>query len=215
MGVAPEDEVCRGDVLVGDGRVVLEAGFAAELATPVFDGVGHFVLDPSARRVVHGLSRRADHDEAVHQRVIDGALEVVAFVEAGLDGGVDGFPGAIDLAEVGEPGAVGLGFDGGELAVVDGDAGVVVVVEGAVAGLEGEGESGNVFRGDFHFQRVGDFGFDFGAIPMVFEGINLDQFIWLYFSVQVLNLTCQGAGFRPFEAIESIRRATSALATGW
>ena len=57
--VAPEDEVVRGDVGVGDVLVVLDAGLAAELAPPVVDGVLHLGGHPLAGLSLIARSRSA------------------------------------------------------------------------------------------------------------------------------------------------------------
>src|SRR5690242_18664696 len=79
--VAPEDEVAVGDVGVGNGSVVLDGSRAAELESPFANGVGHGGGGPFANLVVHGLASRTDHDEGVHEGVVDGTLEAVTFFQ--------------------------------------------------------------------------------------------------------------------------------------
>ena|SRR5881394_1453509 len=75
--VAPEDEVAVSNVGIGDGSVVFYGSFAAELETPFANGVGHGGGGPVADLVVHGFAGGTDHDEGIHEGVVDGALEGV------------------------------------------------------------------------------------------------------------------------------------------
>ena len=67
----------RGDVGVGDVVVVLDAGLAAELAPPVVDGVLHLGAGPFPTLSFERLAGRPDHQEAVHEGVVDRALQAV------------------------------------------------------------------------------------------------------------------------------------------
>ena len=77
--IAPEDEIVIGDVGIGDGDVIFDGRCTAELESPFANGVGHGIGGPLADLVVHGFAGRADHDEGVHEGVVDWALEVVTF----------------------------------------------------------------------------------------------------------------------------------------
>lgn len=97
-GVAPEDEVAGGDVFLGDGSVVLDDGFTAELLAPFADGALHLSLDPGGGFRALGLAGGADDDEAIEEGMVNGALEVGDFGEASWLGCFCEFPLIVALA---------------------------------------------------------------------------------------------------------------------
>ena len=67
----------RGDVDLGNILVILDACLAAELAPPVVDGVFHFGGRPLADLFVQLRAGRPDHQEAVHEGVVDRPLQAM------------------------------------------------------------------------------------------------------------------------------------------
>ena len=78
--IAPQDQIVGGDIGIGDRVIIFHACVAAELPPPMFDGVPHFGGSPVADFLVHRLAGRAHHQETVHEGVVDGALQPMAFV---------------------------------------------------------------------------------------------------------------------------------------
>ena len=108
--VAPEDEIAVGDVGIGDGSVVLGGSVAAELETPFSDGVGHCGGGPFADLVVHGFSGRTDHDEGVHEGIVDWALEAMTFSYTPVGRPCNQSPAILLFFEMDCPGTVKRSF---------------------------------------------------------------------------------------------------------
>jgi len=99
--VAPEDKIAFGDVGVGDGSVVFNGRCATKLKSPFADGVRHGGGGPFADLVVHGFAGGADHDEGIHERVINRALDAVVFFQMNVRRSSDGSPAVLSLLEMG------------------------------------------------------------------------------------------------------------------
>jgi hypothetical protein len=85
----------------------------------VFDGVLLFGFEPGGGFVVEGRRGWSDEDEAVHEGVIDGALEAVAFGKGISFCLVDSLPFAVFFAKVSGPGAIGFDGFGGDFVAVN------------------------------------------------------------------------------------------------
>ena len=74
---------------------------------PVVDGVRHLGGGPSSDLVVEWIPGRPDHQEAIHEGVVDRALQAVPLAQGAVIIRRDRGPTAVDLAEMGRPRAVG------------------------------------------------------------------------------------------------------------
>ncbi len=143
-GIAPQDQVAGRDVGVGDGSVLAHLGLAAELAAPFGDGVllfgGHPGRDAGGQRRAGGR----DEDEAIHEGVVDGALQAVDLVQAAHRGVIGERPLRAGLAEMRDPGTVAAGNGRRQLLTVDGDGRLTGRSSGTAAGSHIERERGDV-----------------------------------------------------------------------
>ena len=93
--------------VVGEFGITDGADFAAELLPPMFHRVSHFLADPVVEFVTAGGACWEDENEAVHEGVIDRALEAGFLSQRSRFARIDDRPLAIFLAEVSAPGMVG------------------------------------------------------------------------------------------------------------
>src|SRR2546425_231611 len=79
--IAPQHEVVRRDVVGGDFRVVFHSHLAAELPAPVVYRMIHFCRRPLPEFFADRLAGGWHHEERIHERVVNWALQTVAFLQ--------------------------------------------------------------------------------------------------------------------------------------
>ncbi|MEZ5433531.1 MAG: hypothetical protein R3F31_20690 [Verrucomicrobiales bacterium] len=71
LGDRPEDEVVAGEVGFAYLGVLLDRGEAAELLPPMLPGMGLLAFRPGPDGGIERGAGRLDHEEGVHEGVID------------------------------------------------------------------------------------------------------------------------------------------------
>ena len=158
------------DIFGRDIGVVLHAGVASELCAPLVGEAREFTMRPAAQRLVHWLAGGVDDEKAVHERVVDWALQAVTLLERRLLRGRGETPTASALGEGGGP-RFRFGsrnFDG--LAI---NLGALRV---SIAWRDGQGQRRDI-RGLDPQPLPGDSRIDGGAFPVLFHRVHGDPFV--------------------------------------
>ena len=170
--VAPKDEVAVGDVGGGQVDVVFNQRLAAELQFPVGQRLAKLRLGPLGGQAGHRLAGRSDHEEAIHERIIDWPLQAGALGQAGEFKPADGPPSAECVDEERLPRAVGADACAAQFISVDHDGGVAVGPQRAKPGRYGQNEARDVFSGQLDAFVAGDARLDAGWFPVRIKAVN-------------------------------------------
>src|SRR5207249_11585370 len=79
--IAPEKQVMCREVVAGDVGVILHARIAAELSSPMVDGVHLFRVGPRCDLFIYWRAGGTHHQKAIHERIIDRPLQAVSFAQ--------------------------------------------------------------------------------------------------------------------------------------
>ena len=136
--IAPENQVMSGNVGISDRGVVLHARIASELPPPMLGGMLHFGRRPGPDLVVCGLAGRAHHKKAVHEGVIDRALQSMPLLQAAFVYLSHGLPTAAILSEVSRPRSIRQHRGRVNVLAIENYLGLMHVIQRAMAGGHAE-----------------------------------------------------------------------------
>ena len=165
---------------VGDVLVVLDAGLAAELAPPVVDGVLHLGGRPVADLLVQGRAGRPDHQEAVHEGIVDRPLQAVPLAKRAVVVGCDRLahlPSTLRKWAIHERSESGSGASTSSPSIIDDAALGDVERDRAVAGGDRQRQGRDILGRDLGASvavTAEQIGVDAGLLPVLLQAVDLD-----------------------------------------